>query len=276
MRILDTSVESFQLRCVFGYGIKLAVGVGMLKRALTLLVLPLTLLAAGCEATVDEETADDSMASTADAITSSAAGEALVTTTGVRFREGPGTSYGVIRTLSSGTEATSLGGAQGGFIKVKVGNAEGWVHGNYLVKKGSAQGQPSTGGSGGQSISGQTLLWQGNWDFLVKCDSYSRRLNRVTYSCPESDQPGGWSKEFVNNGYWIAVPSTRFKRSLCGETARVCKGGTCVNATIVERSVTDGRWEGSTAVLKAMGVSPGWTGSCTSSFGTATVVTITL
>jgi 3D (Asp-Asp-Asp) domain-containing protein len=130
----------------------------MLKRALTLLVLPLTLLAAGCEASVEEETADDSMSSTADAITSSTAGEELVTTTGVRFREGPGTSYDVIRTLSAGTKVTSLGGAQGGFIKVKSGSAEGWVHGNYLSKAGSA----SNGSSGSVSpATGETFRSKG-------------------------------------------------------------------------------------------------------------------
>jgi 3D (Asp-Asp-Asp) domain-containing protein len=130
----------------------------MLKRALTLLVLPLTLLAAGCEAPVDEETADDGVSSSADAITTSAAGEALKTTTGVRFREGPGTSYDVIRTLSSGTEVTSLGGAQGGFIKVKVGSTEGWVHGNYLVKASAA----SNGSSGTPSAAtGETFRSKG-------------------------------------------------------------------------------------------------------------------
>jgi len=40
--------------------------------------------------------------------------------------------------------------------------------------------------------------------------------------------------------------------------------------------VTGAKWEGSTEVLKALGVSAGWTGSCSSSFGTATGVTITL
>lgn len=244
----------------------------MLKRALLLLVLPLTLLTAGCEATVDEEeSADDSISSSAAAITSSTAGEKLYTTANVRLREEGSTASRILRVLPTGTAVTSKGQMSGAFVSVTAGTQEGWVHGSYLSKEAGGQGQPASAGNGGQAISGQTMLWQGNWAFLVKCDSYSRAKGKVVYSCDETV-----SRAFVDDGYWIAVPASRFKRSLCGGTARVCKGGTCVNATIVERSVTGSKWEGSTAVLRALGVSAGWTGSCSSSYGTATGVTITL
>lgn len=122
----------------------------------------------------------------------------------------------------------------------------------------------------GRAFQGVTLLWQGNWSYLVKCDSYSRAKKKVVFYCDESP-----SRSFVDEGAWIAVPRAYFSRGLCGTSARVCKGSRCVVATIVEKSETNSKWEASTAVLDALGVQSGFS-SCTRSFGTATGVTVTL
>ncbi len=121
-----------------------------------------------------------------------------------------------------------------------------------------------------RTYSGVTLLWEGNWAFLVKCDSYSRRQNAVMFTCDEHP-----TREFVDEGAWVAAPRSVFSRSVCGKTAKVCKGTTCIDAKIMERSVTGSKWEGSTAVLEALGVDPGFS-SCTRSWGSATGVTVTV
>lgn len=121
-----------------------------------------------------------------------------------------------------------------------------------------------------KTYSGVTLLWEGNWDFLVRCDSYSRGQGAVMFTCDERP-----SREFVDEGAWVAVPRSVFSRSLCGKTVRVCKGERCIDAKVMERSVTGSKWEGSTAVLERLGVSPGFT-SCTRSWGSASGVSVTV
>lgn len=121
-----------------------------------------------------------------------------------------------------------------------------------------------------RTYSNVTLLWQGDWDFLIRCDSYSKSQGHVVFFCDDSP-----SRSFVDEGAWLAMPRASFTRRQCGRRARVCKGDQCITATIIERSVTSTRWEGSTAVLRALGVEPGFH-SCSNSFGTARGVTITL
>ncbi|MBL8612228.1 MAG: hypothetical protein JNL38_33105 [Myxococcales bacterium] len=148
-----------------------------------------------------------------------------------------------------------------------------------LILGGCASPDEGAGDEGGgdvtedaltQTYSNQTLLWEGNWDFLVRCDSYSRGQSAVMFTCDEHP-----SRSFVDEGAWVAAPRNVFGRSLCNKTARVCKGDTCIDAKIIERSVTSNKWEGSTAVLDALGVDAGFT-SCTRTWGTATGVKITV
>ncbi len=209
-----------------------------------------------------------------------AKGTKLVTTARVNLREESSTNADVIVTIPEGASLTALeGSATNSFYKVSYGSNVGWAHGGYLkTADGSAASNDDDDDDdgaanpsfNGRSFSGVTMLWQGNWSFLVRCDSYSRAKGRVVFFCDESP-----ARSFVDDGTWIAVPRAYFTRSLCGQSARVCKGSTCVVARVVEKSETTGKWEGSTAVLEALGADTGFNG-CSSSFGTATGVTVTL
>ena len=187
----------------------------------------------------------------------------------------------VILTIPSGATVTAVSGtATSGFYKVSYDGEVGWASGAHLKTAGGsspvASGDddddaPAASGSfNGRKYSGVTMLWQGNWSYLVRCDSYSRSKGRVIFFCDESP-----SRSFVDNGAWIAVPRANFSRSMCGDSARVCKGNKCIVAKVVEKSETTGKWEGSTAVLEALGADTGFSG-CSSSFGTATGVTVTM
>ncbi|MBX3203871.1 MAG: SH3 domain-containing protein [Labilithrix sp.] len=232
----------------------------------------------------DEDGAPEDVGASSDAITGTiAVGAELVTTARVNLREGPSMSDDVIVTMPSGASVTAVAGtATNAYYKVSYNGEVGWAHGNYLKAANAAPGAdeggddeddapPATGGTfNGRKYSGVTMLWQGNWNFLVRCDSYSRAKGRVVFFC--DDRP---SRSFVDDGAWIAVPRANFSRSQCGGSARVCKGTKCIVAKIVEKSVTAGKWEGSTAVLKTLGANTGFSG-CSSSYGTATGVTVTM
>ncbi len=123
---------------------------------------------------------------------------------------------------------------------------------------------------GALTQSGVTLLWEGNWDFLVKCDSYSKSQKAVMFTCDEHP-----SRSYVDDEKWVAAPRNAFSRSMCNKTARVCKGSRCVEAEVIERSVTSNKWEASSAVMEALGVDAGFT-SCTHSWGSVTGVTVTV
>ena len=116
----------------------------------------------------------------------------------------------------------------------------------------------------------QKLLWEGDWAYLTKCDAFSRSQGRVVFTCDED--PG---QDFVDHEAWVAVPKKTFTRSMCGKTAHVCKGdSTCIDAKIVDHG-EGAFFEGSTAVLRALGEDSG-SKSCNSSFGTVNGVTITI
>jgi hypothetical protein len=119
------------------------------------------------------------------------------------------------------------------------------------------------------SFNEPTLLWEGNWAFLTKCDSFSRSQGKVVFACDEN--PG---QDFVDNEAWVAVPKNTFRRSLCGMTAHVCKGDTCIDAKVVDHG-EGAHFEGSSGVLTALGEDSGFKG-CNSSFGTVNGVTITI
>jgi hypothetical protein len=247
-------------------------------RALTHIMsaaLAAALVLSGCALEADDEEAADDAASSEEALSKTLSlGESARTTTRVNFRSAPTLSAStVIRVLPSGTEVKGTGTApDGGFHLVTVNGERGFVHGTYLRPSGdgASSGSSGTASPSGRSHANVTMLWQGDWRFLTACDSYSRRAGRVVFACDEKP-----SRALVDDGAWIAVPSTVFARRLCGGTARVCKAGRCIDARIVERSVTSTRWEGSTAVLRTLGENPGWR-SCTNSWGTATGVTVTL
>ncbi len=113
-----------------------------------------------------------------------------------------------------------------------------------------------------------TLLYQGDWSFLTTCDKWSK--GRVRFACDESP-----SREFVDEGAWVAAPSTVYSRGLCNKQVKICRGDACITAKVVERSVTSGKWEGSSAVMEALGIDHG-ASSCKRSWGTANGVTVTL
>lgn len=249
-------------------------GLGRLRAFALSIALPFGLYAC---AGVDGDGEPEDIVASEEALTGTiTVGASFTTMARVNLREGPSTSETVLLTMPKGVTVTAVEATpRSGFYHVAYGDNDGWAYGAYL-KNGSggatAEGTSSapTGGTfNGKSYSGVTLLWQGNWSYLVQCDSYSRKKGRVVFFCDESP-----SRSFVDDGAWIAVPNASFSRSLCGKTARVCKGSRCIVAKVVERSVTAGKWEGSTAVMDALGVNTGFSG-CSSSFGTATGVTVT-
>ena len=249
------------------------------RLAALLLLAPLTVAACAVDA---EDGASEDVEASADAIRGSIApGAKLRTTARVNLREAPSKSATVITTMPLGAEVTAVAGAAtSGYYKVAYAGDEGWAYGTYLAAAdpdGEAEGAteeqaPAQGGEtfNGRRFTGVTMLWQGDWSYLVRCDSYSRAKGRVVFFCDQSP-----SRSFVDDGAWIAVPRASFSSGLCGKSAKVCKNGSCIVAKVVEKSVTAGKWEGSRAVLEALGVDVGFSG-CSSSFGTATGVSVTL
>jgi uncharacterized protein YraI len=78
------------------------------------------------------------------AIGDTVTGSATVTTVGLNLnlRSGPGTSFGVVRSLPSGAQVEVMGAAQGGFLPVRYQGTKGWASADYL-RVGSA-GTPVT------------------------------------------------------------------------------------------------------------------------------------
>lgn len=266
---------------------------GMLLRAAPLTLFLSTLSVVGCAA---DPSVDDAMGESDSAITGNVAvGATFTTTSRLNLRADPSTEASVLLTMPLGAPVTALDASpRAGFYHVKYKDQFGWAFGAYLagapVRAGAAE-PPATEtpvdqedegddhGPGkdapatsfnGRKFGGVTMLYQGDWDFLVKCDSYSRKRGSVLFYCGTAE-----SKSFVDDGAWIAMPGSSMTRKTCNEMARVCKGDRCITARIVEKSETSSRWEGSHAVMTALGVSAGWK-SCNSSYGTATGVTVQL
>jgi len=236
--------------------------------ALVLLVLPFA-IACGAEEAVPEETG----ATQSEVVR--AVGSSMQTTARVNLREGASTTDEIILTMPKGAIVKTLAGATtNGFFKVSYQGDEGWAHSTYLTPADSAapaaddeqaeEAPKPAAGFNGKSFSDVTMLWEGDYAFLDKCDPpYG-----ATFSCD-----GAPSRSFVDNGAWIAVPHVSFSKALCKKSARVCKGAKCITAQVMDRGAT-GSFEGSTSVLKALGVTPGAKGC--SSFGTTNGVTVTL
>lgn len=223
--------------------------------------------ATGCAAETGQETTEDGaiVEEQAEAITGSvAAGTVLVATENVNLRASASTSARILTTIPEGSRVTAVGGASvNGFYKVTYRGQTGFAYGTYLDREGTG------GGTTSRTVS---LLWQGNWDFLTRCDRFSQ--GRVVFACQDYRE---MPREFVDNDYWLAAPGSLQGSSnrLCGRRVEVCKGSVCRTATIVERSVesSSSKWEGSTRLIEDLGGDPGFS-SCTSSWGTVNGVTV--
>ena len=90
----------------------------------------------------------------------------MYTTAGVNFREGPGTSYGVIKKLNSGTEVTK-NGENGGWARVEYDGQKGYVSSNYLSDKKPEKTDYSTG----QPVSGTTFVKKAPGECLIAIDA---------------------------------------------------------------------------------------------------------
>lgn len=259
----------------------------MMSRAAIAALLSLSLTVVACAEVPDTEESG----STEDAITGNATvGATFSTTARLNLRASASTEAKVLLTMPKDARVTALEAApKSGFYHVKYNDQDGWAFGQYLagapVKSGEdtepstetpiddtddAPATSSAASFSGKKFPGVTMLYQGDWDFLVKCDSYSRKRGNVLFYCGDAD-----SKSFVDDGAWVAMPGAQMNRKMCNQMARVCKGDKCISARIVEKSETSGRWEGSHAVMTALGVDAGWK-SCNSSYGTATGVTVQL
>ncbi len=249
-----------------------------LSRAL-LVVVPLAFVA--CTAS-----AVDGVASADNAISGSVEPGATLTTTGsLNLRTGPSTDEDIITTMPRGARVTVMSSEpEHGYYQVAFNGAQGWAYGAYLSGTGQQPSSPDDTDNGadagtgstddgsfnGKTYSDATVLWQGNWDYLVACDSYSRAQGRVVFFCDSHP-----TREFVDDEAWVAMPGPLMSQGKCRQSARLCKGGKCVVAKIIEKSETSSKWEGSRAVLDALGESSGYS-TCARSYGTVTGVTITL
>ena len=90
----------------------------------------------------------------------------MYTTAGVNFREGPGTSYGVIKKLNSGTEVTK-NGENGSWARVEYDGQKGYVSSNYLSDKKPEKTDYSTG----QPVSGTTFVKKAPGECLIAIDA---------------------------------------------------------------------------------------------------------
>ena len=73
-----------------------------------------------------------------------------ITTTGLRLRSGPSTSYGTILIMPSGASVEVMGNAQGGFLPLRYQGTKGWASADYLASGGSTS-TPSPGGTAGST-----------------------------------------------------------------------------------------------------------------------------
>jgi hypothetical protein len=105
-----------------------------------------------------------------------------------------------------------------------------------------------------------TLRYEGTCDFLRSCSSYSRGV-------PEGSVK--WGCEGIaacdDDEHWVAGPN----HSYCGKTVTICKGSNCQRAKVRDVSVSHS-WEGSTGLLRDLGLPAGLHGRC-SGFGGGSV-----
>ena len=90
----------------------------------------------------------------------------MYTTAGVNFREGPDTSYAVIKELSAGTEVTK-NGENGSWSRVECDGKKGYVSSNYLSDKKPTKTDYSTG----QPVSGTTFVKKAPGECLIAIDA---------------------------------------------------------------------------------------------------------
>jgi len=93
--------------------------------------------------------AEDTAQYTDDAVSGSVPiGSEMATTADLNFRNGPSTSYAVLRVLASGTHVVTVERTtpQNGFYKVKHNGTVGWAYGAYLQIVSTGDGSGTTGG----------------------------------------------------------------------------------------------------------------------------------
>ncbi|MCW5837109.1 MAG: hypothetical protein KIS78_32240, partial [Labilithrix sp.] len=107
-----------------------------------------------------------------------------------------------------------------------------------------------------------SLKYEGTCEFLRACSRWSRGLpeGNVLWGCSAENTLQSDGQRYgacEDEGLWVAGPT----RAYCGKTAKICKGGVCVEAKVKDVSVSRD-WEASNGVLAALNLPYGLTGQC--------------
>ncbi len=117
-----------------------------------------------------------------------------------------------------------------------------------------------------------TLKYEGTFQFLRDCSSYSRNtpVGYVVWGCADAnvDTNGDGADDYgtcSDTQLWVAAPT----RACCNKTVHICKGTMCVDAKVKDVSVSKS-WEASNGVFDGLDLAHGLSAKC-SGFGSGKV-----
>jgi len=139
-----------------------------------------------------------------------AVGATLKSTTDVNLRSGPGTSYGVLHVVPTGSQVTVVASApQNGFYKVKHNGTTGWSSGKYYteVTGGALSGARQGALDRGKSMKGFSYWWgHGRWKPEGPTSSTKGSCSGSCPSCSHGGSYGADCSGFVAKAW--RVPSS--------------------------------------------------------------------
>jgi len=145
-------------------------------------------------------------------------------TSGVNFRTGAGNTHSIIRSLSQGAYFTFLR-EQNGWWNIRVGNQEGWVHGNHAT----------LGTSTGHTLGGVNFrTGAGNTHSTIRSLPQGTSFNYIR------EQNGWWQVRIGNQTGWIHGNNATFGTTAGHVTSGVNFRTGAGNTTSIIRSLSEG------------------------------------